>query len=322
MATVKVNWPNGVVDTRTAVPADGANPITIVEGESGVPTPTPTPTPTPVPTVPPGKLLNISTRVQAQIGDKVVIGGFIVTGGTQTKKVLIRALGPSLANGNPPVTGVLADPFLELHLPDGTVVSNNNWRIRQEEQILATGLEPPDDLEAAIVADLAPFDPNVPSSGQYTAIVSGRDGGSGVALVEIYDLDDAGTTVAQLANISTRGFVGTDDDVMIGGFIIAQEDQDGQVLIRALGPSLSSVGLTEALVDPTLELHDSNGAVISTNDDWKDSNQAAIEATGLAPTKVKESAILATLPGGGYTAIVRGVGGALGIALVEVYRLQ
>lgn len=321
VATVQVAWPSGIFDTRAAVAADST--ITIREGENPGPPPTPGPTPTPPPTVPPGKLLDISTRVEAQTGDKVVVGGFIITGGSQTKKVLIRAIGPSLANANPPVTGVLADPMLELHLPDGTVVSNNNWQARQGAQIMATGLAPSNDLEAAIVADLPPVDSTIPHSGEYSAIVSGNHGGSGVALVEVYDLDDVATTVSQLVNISTRGYVGTGDNVMIGGIIIGPSPKDGQVLIRALGPSLSDVGITDSLLDPTLEVHDSNGAVIASNDDWKDSkDQAAIQATGLAPQKDSESAILATLPAGGYTAVVRGVGGGSGVALVEIYRLQ
>ena len=320
VATVKVNWPNGVVDTRTGVAADVNQPITIVEGESGGPTPTPTPTPSP--TVPPGKLLNISTRVQAQTGEKVLIGGFIITGGGGTKKVILRAIGPSLADGNPPITGVLADPALELHLPDGTVVSNNNWRVRQEDQILASGVAPTNDLEAAIVAELSPVDPTIPGSGQYTAVVSGHDGGSGVALVEVYDLDDPGTSLSELANISTRGFVGTFENVMIGGIIIGADDQDGPVLIRALGPSLASDLITDPLADPTLELRDENAALIDSNDDWADTNRAAIEATELAPTRDAESAILATLPPGSYTAVVQGVGAATGVGLVEFYRLK
>lgn len=326
VATIEVIWPNGVVDTRATVAANST--ITIIEGESGGPTPTPTPTitptptPTPTPTVPPGKLLNISTRVQAQTGEKVLIGGFIITGGTATKKVILRAIGPSLADQDPPVTGRLADPELELHLPDGTIVSNNNWRVRQEEQIVASGVPPTDDLEAAIVADLAPLDPDVPGSGQYTAIVSGHDGGSGVALVEVYDLDDPATSLSQLANISTRGVVGTNDDAMIGGIIIGAEDEDGPVLTRALGPSLASAAILDPLLDPTLELHDANGAVIASNGDWADTNKAAIMATGLAPTKDAESAILATLPAGAYTAVVHGAGSTTGVGLVEFYRLK
>ncbi len=325
-ATIKVNWPSGIVDTRATVAANST--ITITEGESGGPTPTPTPTitptptPTPAPTVPPGKLLNISTRVQAQTGEKVLIGGFIITGGTATKKVIIRAIGPSLVDRNPPVTGVLADPSLELHLPDGTIVSNNNWRVRQEAQIIASGVPPTNDLEAAIVADLAPLDPNVPGSGQYTAIVSGHDGGSGVALVEVYDLDDPTTSLSQLANISTRGVVGTSNDAMIGGIIIGAEDQNGPVLTRALGPSLASAAIVDPLLDPTLELHNVNGDVIASNDNWADTNAAAIIATGLAPTKDAESAILATLPAGSYTAVVQGAGLTTGVGLVEFYRLK
>lgn len=326
VATIKVTWPSGVIDTRSNVAANST--LTIYEGGvTPTPTPTPsaTPTPTPTPGVPPGKLQNISTRVQAQTGEKVPIGGFIITGGTQTKQVLIRALGPSLAKGNPPITGVLADPKIELHLPNGSIVSNNNWRTRQEKQIMATGVAPTNDLEAAIVADLAPVDPAVPGSGLYTAVVSGNDGGSGIALVEVYDLDDVSTSMSQLANISTRGYVGTGENVMIGGIIIGPATQDGQILTRALGPSLSGRGIADPLQNPTLDLYNKDGVIIASNDDWQDqknpSDKDAIEATQLAPTKPNESAILMTVPPGDYTAIVYGVAGTTGVALVEVYRL-
>ena len=313
VATIVVTWPSGMVDTIANVASNST--LTINEGGA-------TPTPTPSPTVPPGKLQNISTRVQAQTGEKVPIGGFIITGGTQPKQVLIRALGPSLANANPPVVGALADPMLELHMPNGTVVSNNNWRTRQEQQIIATGVPPSDDLESAILADLSPVDPNVPGSGQYTAVVSGNDGGTGVALVEVYDLDDVSDSLSQLANISTRGFVGTGDDALIGGIIIGPAVQDGQVLTRALGPSLGGAGVADPLKNPTLDLYNGDGVIIASNDNWQDaSNKDAIVATQLPPSDPNESAILMALPPGLYTAVVHGIAGTTGVALVEVYRL-
>ncbi len=164
--------------------------------------------------------LNISTRGEIGTGDNVLIGGFIITG-NDPKNVILRAIGPSLS-----LDGVLADPVLELHEPDGTVITNDNWRDSQEQEITDTGLEPADDLESAIVATLAP--------GAYTAIVSGQGGGTGVGLVEAYDLDALADS--QLANISTRGSVGTDDNVMIGGFILGGPTGDTSVVVRGLGP--------------------------------------------------------------------------------------
>jgi hypothetical protein len=258
---------------------------------------------------PPSRLLNISTRLRVLTDNNVLIGGFIITGETP-KKVIIRAIGPSL--GELGLSGVLADPILELHESDDTVVTNDNWKGTQEAEIEATGLQPSNDLESAIVATLDP--------GPYTAIVSGKNSGTGIALVEAYDLDQ--TLGPILANISTRGFVDTGDNVMIGGFIVGPTGSgDLNVLIRAIGPSLTDFGIDNPLLDPLLELHDSNGATLTTNDNWKDSQQAEIEATGLAPTNNSESAILQTLAPGGYTAIVRGVGDTTGVGLVEVYNL-
>jgi hypothetical protein len=246
-----------------------------------------------------------------QTGDNVLIGGFIIDG-TEAKEVLVRAIGPSL--GDFGVSDPLANPILELHYPDGTtVVTNNNWRDTQEAEITATGLAPNDDLESAIVATLEPA--------AYTAIVRGVNGGTGVALVETYDLDQA--VDSSLANISTRGLVETGDNVMIGGIIVGPDQSpDGSILLRGIGPSLSDFGITNPLADPILELHDVNGALIVANDNWKSTQQVAIEATGLQPTNDQEAAILATLAAGSYTAILRGVGDTTGVALVEAYHLD
>ena len=168
-------------------------------------------------------------------------------------------------------------------------------------------------LESAIVATLDP--------GEYTTIVTGKDGGTGVALVEVYDLDGAGGS--QLANISTRGFVQSGDDVMIGGFILAASTANGKVVVRAIGPSLAAANVPNPLSDPVLELHDSDGAIVAANDNWMDGPDAqAITALGLAPANTKESAVLANLPSGSYTGIVKGVGGATGVGLVEAYTVQ
>jgi uncharacterized delta-60 repeat protein len=255
------------------------------------------------------KSLNISTRADVGIGDNVLIGGLIITG-TEPKNIILRAIGPSLPLGG--TTAVLADPVLELHEPDGTVVTNDNWRDTQEQAIIDTKLPPPNDLESAIVATLDP--------GAYTAIVRGKDGGTGVALVEAYDLAEA--ALSQLANISTRGLVQTEDNVMIGGFILGGSGEDsGTVVVRGIGPTLSDQGVANALNDPTLELHDTNGVIVASNDNWKDSQEADIDASGLAPTDDRESAILANLSVGAYTAILRGKDNAIGVGLIEVYNL-
>ena len=170
-----------------------------------------------------GKPLNISTRMNVQTGDNVLIAGFIVTGPPGgTKKVLIRAIGPSL-----PVPGTLADPILELHANDGTVITNDNWKSDQQMEIQDTGAPPTNDLESAIVATLP--------VGGHTAIVRGNGDKTGVALVEVYDLESSSTEI-KLANISTRGRVETGDNVMIGGFIVGGTEP-ANVLVRALGPS-------------------------------------------------------------------------------------
>jgi hypothetical protein len=258
--------------------------------------------------IPQSTLLNISTRLDVQTGNNVLIGGFIITG-TQPKKVIVRGIGPSL--GTAGVSGALADPVLELHEPDGTVITNDNWKDTQEAEIVATTVPPSNELESAIVATLDP--------GAYTAIVSGRNGGTGIALVEAYDLDQ--TVDSQLANISTRGLVETGDNVMIGGFIVGGDT--GSVALRAIGPSLIASGVTNALADPFLELHDVNGAVVASNDNWQESadKQVFID-DGIAPTNDKESIILGTLTAGAYTAIVSGVGQGTGVGLVEAYNLH
>ena len=275
---------------------------------ASTPTPTPCPSPSPRPASQ-AQLLNISTRMRIQTGETVLIGGFIVTGNV-AKKVILRAIGPSLTNQG--VAGALADPVLELHASDGTLItSNDNWKDTQRTEIEATGVAPPNDLESAIIATLDP--------GAYTAIVNGKNTTSGVGLVEGYDLDQPAD--AQLANISTRGFVEAGSNVMIGGFILGNGTGTTNVLIRALGPSLTGQGVVGALADPTLELHDSNGALLQSNENWKESQQCDIEATGAPPSNDLESAMVVTIPTGAYTAIVMGKNGGTGVGLVELYRL-
>jgi glucose/arabinose dehydrogenase len=258
----------------------------------------------------PSQATNISTRARIETGDNVLIGGFIVTG-TGSKDVLIRGLGPSLPAAVP---NRLADPFLDLRAGDGTpILTNNNWQDTQQAQISATGLAPSNSLESAIVASLQP--------GTYTAIMSGNGNTSGIGLIEIYDLNTGASS--RLGNISSRGFVQTGDNVMIGGFIVGNNIGAAKVVVRALGPSLASAGITNPLANPTLELHDSNGALIRFNNNWQeDATQAAqITSTGLQPSNSLESAIFAGLAPGLYTAIVAGFNGGTGIALVEVYEI-
>jgi hypothetical protein len=272
-------------------------------------------------------LANISTRAFVQTGDNVAIGGFVVQG-AEAKRVVIRAIGPELTQYCVP--NALANPTLELH--DGTgalIASNNNWVATiiggiitsdQVTAIRATGYAPGDPRESAMIVNLPP--------GNYTAIVRGVNNTTGVALAEVYDLSPAPNSI--LANISTRAFVQTADNVMIGGFIV-QGTEPRRVIVRAIGPELTQYGVPNALLNPTLELHDHSGALIASNDNWlhtiiggvitSEQTQAS-RNSGHAPGDGRESAIIAELPAGNYTAIVRGVNNATGVALVEAYDLD
>ena len=256
-----------------------------------------------------------------------MIGGFIVQG-TGTKRVIIRAIGPELTQYG--ITNALANPTLELHNATGALLgSNDNWQTTiiggiiasdQVSDIQNSGHAPTAASESAIIANLAP--------GNYSAIVRGVSNTMGVALVEAYDLSPGTTSI--LGNISTRGFVQTGESVMIGGFTV-QGTGAKRVIIRAIGPELTQYGITNALANPTLELHNTAGALIGSNDDWQTtiiggiitSNQVSdIQNSGHAPTAANESAIIADLAPGNYTAIVRGVNSTTGVALVEVYDLD
>jgi WD40 repeat protein len=260
--------------------------------------------------VTPPTLLNISTRMQVLTDEKVLIGGFIITG-TELKRVLIRGIGPSL-NG---VGITLSNPTLEVHQGGTTIAINDNWKIRadgasQQPDIEATSISPTNDLESAILMMLSP--------GAYTVVLSGKDRGTGVGLVEVYDLGQGAN--CKPANVSTRGFVDTQSSVMIGGFIVGGGSGVGavRVIVRALGPSLPTA---EALGNPTLELRDGNGALIASNDNWRGDQEAEIIATGLAPTSDLESAIVRDFAPASYTTIVRGMN-TTGVALVEAYTLN
>jgi hypothetical protein len=267
----------------------------------------------PSPTPPVAQALNLSTRMRVQTGDNVGIGGFIIAG-SASKHVLLRAIGPSLTPFGIP--DALADPAMELHGPGAFVtITNDNWREdpAQEAAILATGIPPANDLESAIDMTLAP--------GAYTAIVRGTGNTSGVALVEAYDLSQA--VPGNLANISTRAFVGTFTDVVIAGFILGGNTGPGRIVARGIGPSLTAIGVPDALANPTLELRDNNGALLAFNYDWQDNPAQAAEliAADLAPSNALEAAIVATLPPGLYTAILTGLNNGVGVGLVEVYDL-
>ena len=255
-------------------------------------------------------LLNLSTRARIDTGDNVLIGGFILTG-SALKNIVLRALGPSLNVNGQPLAGRLANPTLELRNSAGNLIaSNDNWMTSaQSQQIMNLGLAPPNAQESALLASLAP--------GSYTAIVRGV-GVGGVGLVELYDVDQM--KPANAVNISSRGRVQTGDNIVIAGFIVGG-NQSRRVILRALGPSLAARGITETLANPTLELHNSSGALIASNDNWRSDQEAEIIATGIPPTNDNESAIIRTLAPGRYTAIVRGVNNSTGVALVEVYQL-
>jgi len=268
------------------------------------------PSPSPIPT-PVTQAVNLSTRFRADTGDNAGIGGFIITG-SAPKHVIVRGLGPSLTKFGFSSSEVLADPTLEVHGPSGfATVINNDWRDSQETDIRASGLAPADDREAAVDLTLAP--------GNYTAIVRGNGNGTGLALVEVFDLNTA--VDSRLANLSTRAFVRTGNNVVIAGFILDNNGGNDRIIIRGLGPSLSSSGISNPLQDPTLELRDQNGALLKANNDWTDDpvQAAEIANAGLAPKNTKESAIAATLLPAPYTAILAGFNGGQGVGSVEVY---
>jgi hypothetical protein len=269
----------------------------------------PTPSPTASPSASPGatpanSLGNISTRSMVGTGENVLIGGFIVTG-TQPKKVIVRAIGPSL-----PLPDKVLDPTLELHDSSGGVIAfNDNWpQSANQQEFIDSSLAPPNPNESAILLSLAP--------GSYTAVVRGANQSIGTAVVEVYDLDPAADS--KLANISTRASVLGGDNVLIGGLIVVGQSPTN-VIIRAIGPSLTVPG---AMADPTLELYDGNGDVIGSNDNWRTTQQTQIIATGVAPTQDAESAIVISLPPGAYTAILRGADGTAGVAVIEAYQLN
>ena len=243
-----------------------------------------------------------------------MIGGFIISG-SNPKQVIIRGLGPSLANAG--ITGFISDPILRLFGPTGAQIGvNNDWQDTQSSEILATGIPPADPRETAILATLQP--------GAYTTSLADSTGQTGVGLVEIYDLSSSAAE-GRLFNISTRGSVQLAENVMIGGFALGGNSiNPATIVVRALGPSLAQSGISNPLSNPTLQLFDNNGQSVASNDNWADDpNQAAeLQALNFAPSNPSESAIVSILPPGLYTAVVSGQGGGVGIGLIEVYAVQ
>lgn len=251
--------------------------------------------------------------MRVQTGNNVLIGGFIITGG-EPKNVAVRGIGPSLIPFG--ISDALADPTLELRNSSGALlVQDDNWQDdpTQAVQLTTLGLALQDPKESGIVTTLQP--------GAYTAILAGKNNGTGIGLGEIYDTNPAANS--QLGNISTRGFVLTGNDVMIGGFILGGSNNT-RVVVRGIGPSLAQFGLSPVLADPTLELHDGNGALLISNDNWQDDSASAAQLTalGLAPQDPKESGIFRSLPPGAFTAILAGKNGGTGIGLVEIYNVH
>ena len=246
-------------------------------------------------------------------GFNIVLGA-----GQLSRKNMIASGGPSLAPFG--IADALGDPTLEIHdASNATVATNDNWRTTQigglitgdqSAEISASQLAPSNDLESAIIANLAP--------GSYTAVVRGLGNTVGTGVVDAFDLSAA--SPARLANIATRGLIQPGDKLMIAGFIV----QNGplRAVVLAIGPSLLAFGIANALPDTTLQLRDLNGAIVLENDDWKTDQQQELEDTGLQPTNDLEAALVTTLQPGQYTAQVRGKGEATGIGVVQVYFLQ
>jgi hypothetical protein len=254
------------------------------------------------------RLVNISTRARVLGGDNVSIAGFIVIGNVP-KKVIIRGVGPSLTGLVP---NPLPNPTLRLNRDNTALTTNDDWRDTQQTEIQNSGLAPTHNLESAIIRTLDP--------GNYTAVLRDKNNSSGIGVIQVYDLETGAD--AKLANISTRAFIEPGDNVLFAG-IIGSGNGQPRVLITGRGPSLVPFGVSNAISDPFLELHDKNGALIASNNDWQSDQKDAIAATGVAPPHSKESALLVTLlPAENYSAIVKDANGAAGVALVEVYHLQ
>ena len=255
----------------------------------------------------PSQLLNLATRLRILTGDGALIAGFIITG-NEEKRVVIRGIGPSLTG----IQGALANPTLQLFNSNQVLLNSNDDWITNRERVEDSGLPPTHDLESAIVRSLAP--------GAYTAVLRGQNNGVGIGVVEVYDT--ALKAHSTLANIGSRGFVGTGDNVMIGGFIIGGETQTNtRIVVRGIGPSLAAFGITAALENPIVDLKDANGATLLSNDDWQQGQPTEINQLNLAPSDNRESALVISLPHGNFTAILRGKNNTTGVAVVEIYNV-
>ena len=293
-------------------------------------TPAPTPLPphavkpgtTPAPTPPQIALGNIATRMSVRTGEEVGIAGFIVRGNAP-KRLLIRAVGPSIQAGGQPLPGTLQNPTLEIRDSSGAVIaSNDNWRgtaaKSQQAEITASGLAPTDDRESAVIVNL----PASSTPKTYTAVLSDTGITQGIGVIEVYDLD--AESFADLGNISTRGFVGTADDVMIGGVIVRDtsfRNRSQDIVLRGIGPSLSGSNIANPVADPQLTLFDTQGNTIAFNDDFATNAQGDIAGSGLVPAHPKEAAIRRILAPGLYTVMLNGANGGTGVGLVEAYNL-
>ena len=301
-----------LIPCPTPTPTATPTPSTPTPSPALTPTPTPTPTPTATPSATPAaQPLNLSTRLRVQTGDNAGIAGFIITG-TGPKNLLFRGIGPSLSAFGVP--DPLANPTLDLRRPDGTRIrANDNWQDdpAQATAIQATGLAPQNDLEAAIIETLDP--------GSYTVILRGMGMTTGVGLVELYDVSQG--VASKLANLSTRALVSTGDSIVIAGFTLGGNNNGNRIVARGIGPSLTAFGVSNALPDPTLELRDSNGALLAANNNWQDDPAQAAELTAasLAPNNNLESGLAITLPPGAYTALLAGLSNGTGVGVVEVY---
>lgn len=254
------------------------------------------------------KLINVSTRLRVEAGENVGIAGFVVAG-DQPRRIVVRAIGPSLSQFG--VSGALANPILELRDGSGSLIaSNDDWTPEdfEPENSLAQTLRPGDPREAAIVA-------TVPT-GSYTAVVRGQGSAMGIALIEVYDLHPENVE-SSAVNVSTRGRVQDGEAAMIGGFVV-NGAKPTRVIVRALGPSLISNGVQGALADPILEIRSSSGDLVASCDNVDPGDLAALG--NLYPSDAREAAVVLLLNPGAYTAIVKGSGGSIGVALVEVYQ--
>ncbi len=254
------------------------------------------------------RFANLSTRGFTGTGDSVLIGGLVVEGSV-SKRFYVRVLGPSLTGFG--VVGALSDPTIELFGQGGNLLArNDNWKDTQEAEIRQTGFPPFDDRDCGLIATLP--------AGAFTGIVSGKNGATGVSIIEVYDF--APDNTVHLTNISTRGFVGAGDNVLIGGIVINGPEEQ-RIMVRVLGPSLAGYGVGGALSDPMVEVHDQAGNLVASNDDWKDTQEAEIRQGGILPLDDLDCGLVITLASGNYTVIVRGYHGATGVGIFEAFRL-